>query len=318
MPDSAPVFAFDHPWPLADATGRELDGLIALCEAGDRREALSEARTLELAAPLSEGGKTTRATIARDADGHLVGYAQLGADESDGGRPLECLVEPGHRTEGLWRSLLAHALDDANGAGATAALFWTANEDAARTIALAALHPTAARALWQVRIRLPRRDAVRIPAGVEIRDFRPGVDDEAWLAVNKASFAHHPEQGHWTLDDLRERIAQPWFDPTGFHLAWRGEELLGFCWTKVHAPTRFDPELGEIYVIGVAPSAQGLGLGLALVLIGLASLSARGVEMGMLYVDDDNAAARSLYAKLGFTNQFVNRAWRIALPARIG
>ena len=60
-----------------------------------------------------------------------------------------------------------------------------------------------------------------MPAGVTIRTFRPGQDEAAWLAVNAAAFANHPEQGAVTAADLAERMAEPWFDPDGFFVAER-------------------------------------------------------------------------------------------------
>jgi mycothiol synthase len=146
-----------------------------------------------------------------------------------------------------------------------------------------------------------------------VRAFRPGHDDEAWVAVNARAFASHPDQGRWTVADLHVRMSEPWFDAEGFLLAVRETdgELLGFHWTKVHgevhqhphpsgvAPHHHEP-IGEVYVLGVDPAAHGLGLGTALTAVGLRHLRARGLDQAMLYVDESNGAAVALYTKLGF------------------
>jgi mycothiol synthase len=124
--------------------------------------------------------------------------------------------------------------------------------------------------------------------------------------VNARAFADHPDQGRWTLRDLRVRMAEPWFDPRGFLLAVRGDELLGFHWTKVHgahrdgSDTHAHEPIGEVYVLGVDPAAAGLGLGTALTLAGLRHLRAEGLQQAMLYVDEANTTAVRLYTRLGF------------------
>ena len=145
--------------------------------------------------------------------------------------------------------------------------------------------------------------------------FRPGVDEAAWLAVNARAFASHPEQGRWTPADLALREAEPWFDPAGFLLAWRGGpggELLGSHWTKVHLAGDVGPEaVGEVYVLGVDPAAQGIRLGRALTDLGLAHLRGRGLAEVLLYVEEDNTAAVALYERTGFTRYAVDVSWRL-------
>jgi mycothiol synthase len=141
--------------------------------------------------------------------------------------------------------------------------------------------------------------------GVEVRAFRPGQDDAAWLAVNAAAFATHPEQGRWTQADLQARIDEPWFDPAGFLLAERDGVLLGYHWTKVHPDG-----VGEVYVLGIAPAAQGLGLGKALLTRGLRHLADRGCPQVLLYVDGDNPAAIGLYERAGFASYDLDVQWR--------
>ena len=169
------------------------------------------------------------------------------------------------------------------------------------------------RALWKMRRVLGEPGepigVVATPPGVRLRTFERGRDEDAWVRVNARAFADHPEQGRWTRADLERREREPWFDPRGFFLAERESdgEILGFHWTKVHE----DGPVGEVYVVGVGPDAQGLGLGRVLTLAGLRHLQDSGLPAVMLYVDESNTAATALYAKLGFERRSTDAMYRV-------
>jgi mycothiol synthase len=68
--------------------------------------------------------------------------------------------------------------------------------------------------------------------------------------------------------------------------------------------------VGEIYVLGIDPAAQGLRLGRALTDLGLAHLRACGLADVLLYVEEDNVAAVRLYESRGFRRHSVDVSWR--------
>lgn len=160
------------------------------------------------------------------------------------------------------------------------------------------------REIHQLRRPLP----IEYETAISTRPFRPGEDDDQWLEVNNRAFVWHEEQGSWTPAELRERIAEPWFDPEGFLIHEREGRIAAFCWTKMHTEER--PALGEIYVIGVDPSLQGMGLGRELAIAGLHHLHDHGAPIGMLYVESDNDPAQRLYAGLGFLLHHADRRYR--------
>ncbi|MGP2436749.1 mycothiol synthase [Streptomyces sp. JW3] len=275
-------------------------GLLAAAARNDGQQAVSEQGRLQLRGAARDGVAHLLLTV----DGELVGYAQL--EDTDPVEPpaAELVVHPSRRGQGHGRAL-GSALLAASGKRLRA---WAhGGHSAARHLAQV-LGMTLFRELRQLRRPLDGLDLPEpvLPDGVTVRAFVPGQDDTAWLAVNAAAFAHHPEQGSLTQRDLADREAEPWFDPAGFFLAERNGELVGFHWTKVHAADG----LGEVYVVGVRPDAQGGGLGKSLTTIGLRYLAGRGLPTAMLYVDADNSAAVSVYERLGFTTYETDLMYR--------
>jgi mycothiol synthase len=253
--------------------------------------------------------------VLRDPGGELTGYAHVDVTDPVDGASAEVVVHPLRRRHGLGRMLVLGALNAAQQADPNGRLRLWAHGDHPSASALAlSLGFDRARVLWQLRRSLfAEVPEPKLPDGVRLRPFQPGADERAWLAVNARAFASHPEQGRWTMRDLRARMAESWFDPAGFLLAERDGELVGFHWTKVHGeirghhhhdavdgpPHQHDP-LGEVYVLGVDPDAHGLGLGRALTAAGLRYLRSRGLDQVMLYVEESNQAAVGLYHRLGF------------------
>lgn len=251
--------------------------------------------------------------LLRTASGELVGYAHLDTTDLVAGPSAELVVHPAWRRRGLGR-MLVRALVEAAG---DRLRLWAHGELAAAQLMAEHLGFGRIRALWQMRRSLfAPLEAPVLAAGVRVRTFVPGDDDERWLALNARAFADHPEQGGWTIQDLHRRQHEPWFDPSGFFLAERDGELVGFHWTKVHGGSDHvhddadhgpvdtadhgHPPIGEVYVVGVDAAARAHGLGRALTLIGLRHLRGLGLEEAMLYVDESNTAAIRLYTSLGF------------------
>ena len=134
----------------------------------------------------------------------------------------------------------------------------------------------------------------------EIETFQPSRDKAKWLELNNKIFVHHPDQGNWAMEDLENRMAEDWFDPQGFFLATQGDEIIGFCWTKIHQDYVNQEPVGELYVVGVDPGHAHQGIGRAVSIAALNYLVNKGLKRAMLYVDADNESGLALYTSLGF------------------
>jgi len=136
--------------------------------------------------------------------------------------------------------------------------------------------------------------------GFSIETFDPSLHKQAWLALNNKVFAQHPDQGNWVMQDLENRIAEPWFDANGFFIAIENGQLVGTCWTKIHHDLVSQAPVGELYVVGVDPDYIGHGIGRAVSIAAMNYLFTKGITEAMLYVDADNVQGLKLYESLGF------------------
>jgi mycothiol synthase len=284
--------------------------LLDLAAAADGSRPLAEQSWLDLVHGGRDGVTAIIAYGAGDeaGDDDPVGYAQLARAAT--GWSLEYVVDPRRRGPGnaLAIGLVGEAVGIVGREGGGHLQLWVSKPRPEHDEVAGATGLTPVRDLYQMRRPLP----VGEPWALEVRPFRPGLDDEAWLSTNNRAFAWHPDQGGWDLAMLKAREAEPWFDPAGFLLHEERGRLAGFCWTKVHADER--PPVGEIYVIAVDPDWQGTGLGRRLVLAGLDHLAGRGLTVGMLYVEASNRPALKLYLDLGFEVDHIDRAYAGEVP----
>ena len=265
---------------------------------------------------LREGGRRGFAGIVARDEGHDHPVAYCQVSRGNESWSLDLVVHPHHRYDSLdiAPDMLRSALEVVASEGGGHVHWWVfeANRIHHRLAADVGLAP--GRTLIQMRRSLPLPDSeLALIEDFEVSRFRPGIDEDAWLAVNNAAFRAHPEQGGWTRSTIESRAREPWFEPMGFLMHWRGERLDGFCWTKIHVDT--DPPMGEIYVVGVDPVSMGRGIGRRLTVAGLHHLATRGLGLAMLYVDATNAAAISMYTRMGFTHHHLEHAFVGDIPA---
>ncbi|MCS6712163.1 GNAT family N-acetyltransferase [Brachybacterium sp. EF45031] len=146
--------------------------------------------------------------------------------------------------------------------------------------------------------RSPRRGAAgtsqapRLTVG-GLHDDRDAAD---FLALNAAAFAHHPEQGTLTREDLDARRAEPWFSPADVHLARLDGRPAAVVWIK-RAP---GSATAEVYVVATHPEAQGRGLASMLLTRALEAVRQDGARVAELFVEADSIGAVRLYETLGF------------------
>jgi mycothiol synthase len=242
----------------------------------------------------------------------ISGYLNLSEPRDGEAAMAEMVVHPQARRRGIGATMARAALAKTAGRNR----FWAHGTLESARATASALDLVTVRELVQMRRSLRGTPDPVIPDGVRVRTYAGATDDAELLRVNNAAFAYHPEQGGWTVAQLEERRNEPWFEPEGLFLAFDesssddADRLLGFHWTKIHAD---HPGLGEVYVLGVDPSAQGRGLGKVITSIGIASLAQRLADSTeptvMLYVESDNVAAVKTYQRLGFTIYSVDTAY---------
>ncbi|WP_144721269.1 mycothiol synthase [Agrococcus jejuensis] len=264
-----------------------LASLVERCAAADGASPVNDQAMLETR-------RGERAIVDLDGSGVAIAVVATGEQAGDAPAEVELAVDPDRRGAGLGARLAERVATEHPGFEA-----WAHGDLPASRALAASLGMQRIRTLLQLRAPVPA-DAV---VDARLRPFAES-DADAWVAVNAAAFASHPEQGRLTARDLADRRAEAWHDDANLLVAPGTDGLDGYAWIKP------DGDVAELYALGVAPHAQGTGLGGVLMRATFARMHALGFATAHLYVEGDNAPALGLYRSRGFVDHARDVRWR--------
>ena len=215
---------------------------------------------------------------------------------------LDLVVAPAERGQGLGLALAEVAVEEPGPLTA-----WSHGNHPAAAALAERLSFDRVRDLWVMRRSLadlpapaPGHESDTDP--VDVRPFRVGEDEDAFLALNAAAFAHHPEQGGLTRRGSTSGWPSRGSTRPGSWSPSRAASWSGSTGRRsTRRPGRARRRRG-VRRRGL-PTAQGGGLGRRLTLAGLHHLAGRGLSDVLLYVEADNAPAVAVYGRLGFATR---------------
>lgn len=280
---------------------------------------LTETETVDGQPPVSDQARvaarlaTRKVLLGSAPSGELVAVGIVGEEE------LDLVVHPQSRKNGVGSSMLKRLLLVASQEQqATELKSWIHGDNPAaqKLLSEAGFAPTRTLLKMQLDPSLLPRPATfaTVPNGFQLNHFDlENIDHIAsLLAVNRAAFADHPEQGNLTVEGFMQLTNEPWFDPKDIMLCFTESaeqpRLAGFVWNKTTTDSEAQIET-ELYVIGVDPDFAGKGLGSALLKVSLARMAQHRPERVSLYVEGDNTPAITIYERAGFNTAQRSQQW---------
>jgi len=243
------------------------------------------------------------AWVAVEADGGPAAYAQLA--RSGEVYMLRIWVAPEHRDRCLEAALLALAENRARliaheAEAASFKLFAQAtstNTTAQQALAEAGFVVTSIFERMGLTLEEPPLEPTPI-AGIAIRPFRPGQDEDAVYRADEEAFLDERGKTPRTFEQWSRRLnlSAESFDPSLWLVAWDGDEIAGAALGEVSGA------VGWIHHVGVRRPWRGRGLGAALTLHAFGALHRRSIRAIRLNVDAASLThAQQLYRRLGFS-----------------
>ncbi|HUS17366.1 MAG TPA: GNAT family N-acetyltransferase [Chloroflexia bacterium] len=305
MADSAPSHPADS-IEIRHIVAAEYPAVVRLINAADAvdgaDDSTSEAEFRHwVASPTNAGCQF----VAVAPGGAIVGYGDVHHQPGDDGAWGWVVVDPAWRLQGLGTQLADCVREHAR----SMAVLWidfavdVRLVEANRWLESLGYEPVRT----YTRLRLGAADHVPLPdypEGFTIRTFRTGADEATVCDILNLSFADHRNANVVSVEDMRNNLNRPGFQPDGLFLAETAEgEIAGLCWCQINEDeiARRGEQVGWINDLGVAPAYRRAGLGRALLRGGIAWLRDQGMSFVDLWVEGSNKEARTLYTATGFT-----------------
>ena len=273
------------------------------------REKRPTAEDLAETFPFSDEGEQPDLLLA-EADECIIGYAHVRWrwTEITGARVYLHLghVLPEWRGQGVGSALLewsrARIRDIAAGDAAAGPTFFASNASSSEVEAVGLLRShdyRVVRTLTDMVLDLQEPMLrTHLPAGVELRPVEP-THHRAIYAAYKDAMSASFLTTQTSEDDFRVFVADNFegdgFDPRLCHIAWAGNEVVGYVLGRTQRG------IGLVAEVGVRRAWQRQRIGTALMTSALEAFRLAGVARARLFTDaDDGLGARTLYERLGF------------------
>jgi len=232
--------------------------------------------------------------------GNIIGYMDITPELNIRRVILSCFIHPDHRRHGLASKLLDCAMHRAKQLEAKVIHVNVPQDNAIARIVLPKLGFRFVRRFLRLRLDFSKVRWQDInQAGLEFRYLQRG-DEKKLTQIQNRSFA-----GTWgynlnTDEEIIYSINLTNCSPEDIILAYDGDKVVGYCWTRTAYQADTDERAGQIFMLGVDPDYRGRGIGKGVLLAGLSYLKVRGIQVAKLAVDSRNRAACTLYRSVGF------------------
>lgn len=148
------------------------------------------------------------------------------------------------------------------------------------------------------------------PEGFIVRAVAGEQEAADWVAMYNEAFVDHWNFHPWTVEQCRHRMREPFYRPDLNLIAVAPDgTFAAFDWCSINPEenARSGRHEGWIGILGTRRGFRQIGLGRAMLLVGLQQLKDAGVDSAKLGVDAENPnGALQLYESVGFRQVY---AW---------